>query len=77
VRLGLGHDAEMVLGPVLNAHARSRRLVSMATAKQGMAIEVTYRTDVESDESAGALVKALNRIEGVQGVSLNRVTGEE
>jgi hypothetical protein len=77
VRLGLGHDVEAVLGPAMSAHTRARRLVSMATAKQGMAIEVTYRTDVETEESVGALVKALNRIEGVQGVTLNRVTNEE
>jgi hypothetical protein len=77
VRLGLGHDVEALIGPALSAHARTRRLVSMATAKQGLAIEVTYRADIETEESAGALVKALNRIEGVQGVTLNRVTNEE
>jgi hypothetical protein len=77
VRVGLGHDVESVLGPALAAHVRSRRLVSIATAKQGMAIEVNYRTELHTEQSAGELVKALNLVEGVQSVSLTRVPTEE
>jgi cytochrome bd-type quinol oxidase subunit 1 len=77
VRVGLGHDVETLLAPALSAHARSRRLVSMSTAKQGMAIEATYRTELQKEQSAGELVKALNRIEGVQSVSINRETTED
>jgi uncharacterized membrane protein YhiD involved in acid resistance len=74
VRMGLGHDVETLVAPALSAHVRNRRLVSMSTAKQGMAIEATYRTELQTEQSAGEIVKALNRIEGVQSVSINRET---
>jgi hypothetical protein len=74
VRIGLGHDVDSLLGPALGAHARARRLVSMATAKQGMAIEVSYGLELRTEQSAVELVKALNRLEGIQSVTLNRET---
>ncbi len=77
IRVGLGHDVESVLAPALSAHVRSRRLVTMSTAKQGMAIEATYRIELDKEPSAGELVKALNRIEGVQSVSINREATED
>jgi uncharacterized membrane protein YhiD involved in acid resistance len=77
VRVGLGHDVESVLAPALSAHVRSRRLVAMSTAKQGMAIEAIYRIELQKEPSAGELLKALNRIEGVQSVSINRETTED
>jgi Domain of unknown function (DUF4956) len=77
VRVGLGHDVESLLGPALAAHVRSRRLVALATAKQGLAIEVKYRTELQTEQSAGELVKALNLVEGVQSVSLTRVETDE
>ena len=68
---------ESVLAPALSAHVRSRRLVAMSTAKQGMAIEAIYRVELQKEPSAGELLKALNRIEGVQSVSINRETTED
>jgi Domain of unknown function (DUF4956) len=73
VRLGLGHDASAVLGPVFDTYLVARHLVSITTAKQGLAIELTYRAALKNEEAAGDLVKALNRIDGVQGVSLERM----
>ena len=73
VRLGLGHDAGAVLGPAFDAHLVARHLVSIGTAKQGLAIELTYRAALKNEEAAGELVKALNRIDGVQAVSLERM----
>jgi hypothetical protein len=73
VRLGLGHDASAVLGPIFDAHLVARHLVSIGTAKQGLAIELTYRAALKNEEAAGELVKALNRIDGVQAVSLERL----
>lgn len=72
VRVGLGHDAETLVKAALDTHTRRRRLTSMATAKQGMAIEIAYRVDLISEQSAAELVRTLNRTEGVQGVSLQR-----
>src|SRR4029450_1705501 len=70
VRLGLGHDATAVLGPVFDRHLVARHLVSIGTAKQGMAIELSYRAALKREENAGEFVKALNRLDGVQAVSL-------
>ena len=49
----------------------------MATARQGMAVDVAYQTTLRTDRSADDLVKALNRIEGVQSVTLQRVESDE
>lgn len=73
VRVGLGQDPQALLGTTLDAHVRDRRLASMTTAKQGLAIEVAYRVVLLSEASADALVKALNRLEGVQAVTLERI----
>lgn len=72
VRLGLGHDVEALLAGTLDAHLGARRLESMSTAKQGLSIDVTYGVALRRAESAEALVKELNRLEGVQSVELVR-----
>ena len=61
VRLGLGHDASAVLGPVFDIYLVARHLISIGTAKQGLAIELSYRARLKNEEAAGDLVKALNR----------------
>jgi hypothetical protein len=73
VRIGLGQDAEALLGTTLDAHANRRQLVSLATARQGMSIDVSYRADLKGARSADELVRQLNRLDGVQTVSLERV----
>jgi hypothetical protein len=77
VRVGLGHDVQALLGGTLDAHTGGRHLMSMATARQGMAVDVSYRTTLRTDRSADDLVKALNRIEGVQSVTLQRIETDE
>jgi hypothetical protein len=72
VRLGLGHDVEALLAGTLETHLAARRLQSMNTAKQGLSIDVTYGVALRKAASAEALVKALNRLEGVQSVELLR-----
>ena len=73
VRLGIGHDPHTTLGPTLDQLTRGRRLMSIATARQGIAVDATYRVALPADETANALVVVLNRIEGVQSVSVQRV----
>jgi len=75
VRLGLGHDVNVLLGPVLERLA-GRRLLSLETARQGMAIDVSYQIALRRDHSPDALVMELNRIEGVQSVALKRAALE-
>ena len=73
VRVGIGHDPQVVVGPTLDQHVRDRRLVSMTTSRQGLAVDATYRTDLRSDQAADALLRALNRLDGVQSVTLRRI----
>jgi hypothetical protein len=73
VRVGLGHDADALLGGTIDAHTVRRQLVSLATARQGASVDVSYRAALASDRSADELVRALNRIEGVQSVAIERV----
>jgi hypothetical protein len=77
VRVGLGHDAETLIGATLDKFASDRRVMSMSTARQGMSIDITYETRLRKDSSPDDLVKALNRIEGIQSVELQRRTDVE
>ncbi len=73
VRVGLGHDLRALLGPTLDAHMAVRHMVEVATARQGVATDVTFRGALRSEDSAHDLVTALNRLDGVQSVTLQRV----
>ena len=77
VKVGVGQDAETALRPMLDPFVKTKRLTSLATAKQGLAIEVSYQITLVREGSAGELVRTLNRVEGVQGVSLHRITALE
>jgi hypothetical protein len=77
VRLALGLDANDVLTRPLQELTTGRRLVSIGTAGKGMSLEVSYRTALRSPEGAAELVRALNRIDGVQSVALQRVDEED
>ncbi|HYN06727.1 MAG TPA: DUF4956 domain-containing protein [Vicinamibacterales bacterium] len=72
VRVGLGHDAEALIGGTIDKFVSDRRVMSMATARQGMSIDITYETRLRKDSVPDDLVKALNRIEGIQSVELQR-----
>ena len=72
VRVGLGHDAETLIGGTLDKFATDRRVMSMATARHGMSIDITYETRLRKDSAPDEVVKALNRIEGIQSVELQR-----
>ncbi len=43
VRLGIGHDPQIVVGPALDLHALDRRLMSLSTARQGLAVDATFK----------------------------------
>jgi hypothetical protein len=73
LRVGLGHDLETLLGSVLDAHVQGRELVGVSTARQGVALDVVYETRMRPGGSPEALVKALNRLEGVQDADLERL----
>ena len=73
VRVALGHDPAALLGPAFDTHLVARHLVSIGTAKQGLAIELSYRAALRNEENVAELVNALNRVDGVQSVSLERM----
>ena len=73
VRVGLGVDLQTLAGGTLDTYLSERRLRSMETAKQGISVDVTFDARLKSADAAEALVKALNRLEGVQDVRLERV----
>jgi uncharacterized membrane protein YhiD involved in acid resistance len=77
VRVGIGHDPQVVVEPALDVHAADRRLMSLATVRQGLAVDATFRAALRDTASADALVRALNKTEGVQSVSLTRVTQDD
>jgi hypothetical protein len=70
LRVGLGHDIEASVRGPFAAHLSRHRLTSIETAKQGTAVDATYSIDFAPAGSAEALVKVLNRTDGVQDVKL-------
>jgi len=72
LRIALGYDLEKLLGAALDTHLENRELMSLATAKQGSSLEATYEAHLRPTGSAAELLKALNQIEGVQRVQLQR-----
>jgi uncharacterized membrane protein YhiD involved in acid resistance len=71
-RMAIGQDAEALLGPVLDQYASARCLSSVATARQGLSVDAMYRVALRDISQATSLVSALNRLDGVQNVELNR-----
>jgi hypothetical protein len=70
VRVAVGHDLQETIGATLDECVSARRLISLGTAKQGIALDASYSVRIRKDKSASDLVKALNRLEGVQSVQL-------
>lgn len=68
VRLGLGIDPAAALAATFGKHLSEFRLVSANTARQGVALDLTYSVRLRPGFSAVSLIGELNRIEGVQGV---------
>jgi uncharacterized membrane protein YhiD involved in acid resistance len=70
VRVSLGNDPETLLATAFAQHLAEYRLTGTSTAKQGAALEATYKARLKPGAKAFALVAELNKIEGVQGVEL-------
>jgi Domain of unknown function (DUF4956) len=77
VRIALGQDADALLGSTLDQFLAARTLDSIGTARQGLAIDVTYAASVRPGASTGQLVNALNSLEGVQSVTLRRANSDD
>ncbi len=71
VRIATGQELEATISGALDAFASDRRLVSVGTARQGIALEASYVVRLRQGQRADELVKALNRLDGVQNVALS------
>jgi hypothetical protein len=72
VRVGLGHDADALVKSTFSAYATEWRIHSVSTSKQGLAVDMTYDLSLRSLDTAEAFVKALNHLNGIQSVELQR-----
>jgi uncharacterized membrane protein YhiD involved in acid resistance len=72
MRMAIGQDADALLGSTLDQFVSARRLVSVTTARQGLSLDASYHASLRADAHASALVNALNRLDGVQNVELQR-----
>jgi uncharacterized membrane protein YhiD involved in acid resistance len=68
VRFALNNDPDALLAETFARHLTDFRLSATSTAKQGAALEATYKVKLKSPGKAFVLVADLNKIEGVQGV---------
>ena len=72
LRVALGLDPEALAASTLERFLSARRLESIGTGRQGLAIDVAYGAAVRTGASPGELVNALNVLEGVQSVTVRR-----
>ena len=77
VRLGIGSDPNGPLTETLRKHTASFRLVAIATARQGVANDLTYLIQLRPDTTPLALTADVNRVEGIQGVDWTEGKKEE
>ena len=77
LRVGLGQDVDKLLDGQCDAHITDRKLLSMGTGKQGIALSLIYEVRLKPGGSPDELVRMLNRTEGVQSVQLERRGWEE
>ncbi len=73
VKIGSGQDPEALLGATLKRHLDHCETSAVSTARQGTALEITYKIRMKEGVSEAALVKDLNLLDGVQGVDLRRI----
>ena len=72
LRLNLGLAPERIAAEALDLHLLRRELISLGTARQGIAMEYVYEARLRPGVLPGELVDALNHTEGVQAVQMRR-----
>ena len=70
IRLSLGRDPDTLFRDILAQHTEYFRVVASSTARQGAALDVTYRLRLRPKTSLTQLATTLNQIEGVQSLEL-------
>lgn len=68
VRIGIGVVPESAFAALFARHVEANDLLTVATARQGAALDLTYSAVLKPGSTPVPLVAEMNRIEGVQGV---------
>ncbi len=76
LRIGLGVDAKAVLAPAFEKNVARHEVLSVATVRQGAALDYSYRIRLKPGFHPDAFVKELNQLDGVQSVDLRRCDPE-
>jgi uncharacterized membrane protein YhiD involved in acid resistance len=72
VRLERGKKPELLVEPVFKKHLEQFEILAVETAKQGTALEITYRTRFRRNSAPLDLVDELSHVDGIQSVEVHR-----
>lgn len=72
VRLNAGSNPAQLVEPSFKRHLQQYEILAVATAKQGTALEVTYRIRFRRSSAPLDLVNELSKLEGVLNVEVSR-----
>jgi len=72
LRVAIGSKPEVLVESVFGKFLKNSEVIAVTTAKQGGALDLTYRVRLRSDSAPADLVKELNQLVGVQNVELRR-----
>jgi uncharacterized membrane protein YhiD involved in acid resistance len=74
IRVSTGSGGETPWDAVFAKHCDQAQLVSTATARQGAAVDLTYKLRMKAKVAPMQLLNEINRIEGIQNVEMKRLT---
>jgi len=72
VRMAAGKRPEDLVNPFFKKHLESSEILGVATAKQGTALEVTYRIRFRKSSAPLDLVAVLSKVDGILNVEVHR-----
>jgi hypothetical protein len=72
VRVGVGHDPDVLLRKAFEMHLEQWDVAAAATARQGAAVDLTYTVRLRHPGAAASLIFVLNGLEGVQSAELRQ-----
>ena len=73
LRSGIGQDVEIIAGDIFRSHVGSRETIAVTTAKQGTALEYTYRVRLAAGRRPEDLIRALHALEAIDNAELRGV----
>lgn len=73
LRAGVAQDVQVLARDVFRAQVTSMETMAVSTAKQGSALEYTYRIRLAAGRKPEELIRALRQIEGIDNIELRGV----